>query len=460
MGKLMPTRPVLGVLGGSFNPPHIGHVLLPTYVLSRGLATRILVAPCWVHPFAKHLADFDTRMAMTRRAMSVHGPHVEVSTIERDIGRDRDGPSYTIDLLDCLAKKYPECAIRPIMGTDITAKGELKKWRGYERLMREFPPIIVPRAGYADRSLCALPEVSSTDIRTWAKAVAAGHADEQTRERLAAAVPKSVREMMLAPVKSHSEIWIVGRGHVAAHAHTWILDKGLRTRTLSARELMATRPTTPDIVPDAVWILCRDGDLPQVATGVSRLFGNRDRSKIPVLHAAGAIVAASARGLKNLRDDGHPVATLHPICSLRKECSEGMIADACFGVEGDPTARDFALSLVGHQPWLDLQTLDERQRLAYHGACALAANHLAVLWGRAAAVLEGQGHPRETIDEALRVLLHSSLRNLVELGIPRGITGPISRGDHAAVAKHLEVLDEQTAAVYRVLSQQLAKLVC
>ncbi len=455
----MSNRPILGVLGGSFNPPHIGHVLLPTYVLSRGLAQRVLVAPCFVHPFAKHLTDFDTRLAMTQRAMSIHGSAVEVSTIERDIAGHHNGPSYTIDMLDALAKRYPRWSPRPIMGTDITAKGELKKWRGYERLMRDYPPIVVPRAGYAERSMCALPEVSSTDIRRWVAAIKRGSQDEKMRERLAAAVPKPVLEMLLRSRKQRPEVWLVGSGHVATHAHTWLAGNGYQTRYVAARELLRGHPTSPDIRPDAVWLLCRDGDLPRVSTGVTRMLGRRDRSTVPVLHAAGAIVAASAQGLKNLRDDGHPVATLHPICSLRKECTPGMLANACFGIEGDPVAKQFALSLVGNQPWLDLQGFDAEQRLAYHGACALAANHLAVLWGRAAQVLEGQGHAPDTVNEALRVLLTSSLRNLINLGIPDGVTGPISRGDHAAAGKHMEALPEPTATLYRVLSLQLTDFV-
>lgn len=452
-------RPVLGVLGGSFNPPHIGHVLLPTYVLSRGLATRILVAPCWVHPFAKRLTEFDTRLAMTRRSMAVHGSAVEVSTIERDLGRLRGGrPSYTIDLLDALAKKHPGFQVRPIIGTDITARNELQKWHGYERLVTQYPPIVVPRAGYADPSLCALPEVSSTDIRRWTHAVNTGKSDADTRERLAAAVPQAVLDILLRG-GHRGEIWVVGRGHVASHAHTWLAGNGFRTRSVSAREVSEGHPTCPDTPPGGLWLLCRDADLPKVSSGVTRLLGPRPRGKIPVLHAAGAIHARSEEGLKNLADDGHPVGTLHPICSLRSECSQGMLAEASFGIEGDEAARAFALRLIGEQPWLDLQDLDANQRIAYHGACALAANHLAVLWGRATDVLVGQGHPPATTEQALRVLLQSSLQNLVTLGIPAGISGPLSRGDLAAVRRHVSALKGPASDLYRVLSLQLADLI-
>ena len=66
-------RPVLAVLGGSFNPPHLGHALLTSYLFARGLADRVLVAPCWDHPLGKHLIPFERRMSWTRLALAHPG---------------------------------------------------------------------------------------------------------------------------------------------------------------------------------------------------------------------------------------------------------------------------------------------------------------------------------------------------------------------------------------------------
>src|SRR5690606_33178666 len=101
----------------------------------------------------------------------------------------------------------------------------------------------------------------------------------------------------------------------------------------------------------------------------------------------------------------------------------------------------------------------EPARRAYHGACALAANHLAVLEHTAAAVLRAQGHPRERVDAALGVLLRSALDNLLALGIPAGITGPVVRGDTATVRGHIDALDDDAGALYRVLCEHLERLV-
>jgi predicted short-subunit dehydrogenase-like oxidoreductase (DUF2520 family) len=178
----------------------------------------------------------------------------------------------------------------------------------------------------------------------------------------------------------------------------------------------------------------------------------------PVLHAAGPFLAADV--LRPLQAAGHPVGTLHPICSLRRERPwPPRLNDAAFGIEGDPQARALAIDLVGVQSWLDLQALDEAGRRAYHGACALLANHLAVLLDAAGSVLRGQGHDDANIDAALAVLLRSAVDNLLALGIPAGITGPVARGDTATVRAHLEALPAEVAELYAVLSARLTAMI-
>ena len=118
----------------------------------------------------------------------------------------------------------------------------------------------------------------------------------------------------------------------------------------------------------------------------------------------------------------------------------------------------FAERIVPRPRWLDLGSLDEGQRLGYHAACALAANHLAVLDAAAVEVLAGQGHDRKKVDAAMAALMRSALDNLLALGFPAGVTGPAARGDRATVRAHLDALDADTAALYRELSERLAYL--
>jgi nicotinate-nucleotide adenylyltransferase len=454
-------RPVLAVLGGSFNPPHIGHAMIPTYLRLRGLASRVLVAPCWSHPFAKSMAPFAERLAWTRAAFAVHGEEVEVSDLEATLAARRGGgPSYTFDLLEAIAAERPEWDVRLVIGTDIVARGELDRWHRIDELRRRFPPLIVPRAGYAPPEACALPEVSSTAIRGWL----ADPAAPESRAGLEASVPAAT--LALLRRQSPGTVWLIGHGHVASHAEPWLRARGWATRTIGARALVAGEAVLPQLEdeeprPAAIWMLCGDPKIPAVAAALGEALARReDLTGAPILHGAGALPARSARALGALVAAGHPVGTLHPICSLRREKLGGsLLGAATFGVEGDRAAKDAALALLGDQPWLDLDGLDDRGRLAYHGACALAANHLAVPFADACAVLIAQGHPREVVEEGIATLLRSSLANLLALGIPEGVTGPVSRGDQAAIDGHLAALEGTSAgAIYRALSERLAAI--
>ena len=455
-------RPVLAVLGGSFDPPHIGHVLIPTYLLTRGLAARVVVAPCWSHPFAKRMSPFLERLAWTRLAMDVHGSQVEVSDIELRLaeGRSADTPSYSYELLVAIAAAHPAYRVRLVVGSDIVAEGEIERWQNYGKLAAEFTPIVVPRMGYAEASSCALPEVSSTTVRGWM----ASPDNPAAREGLETAVPAAVLARIREGVRGH--VWLIGRGHVASHAEAWLADRGWTSTMISARGLvdgtaelpgMASRPSAVasgpvSRVPNAIWILCKDRYIVAVAQAVAGC-GLRP---VPVLHAAGSQPAHE--GLAPLARAGFPVGTLHPICSLRKELPRGLLDVCSFGIEGDKPARELALRLIGEQPWLDLQGQDAAQRARYHAACALAANYVAVLYDGARSTLREQGHPVEGVDAALAVLMRSALENLLALGIPRGVTGPIARGDQSAADRHAEALGGAAGELYAQLGARLTAM--
>ncbi len=451
------SRPVLAVLGGSFNPPHIGHALIPSYLRLRGLATRIVVAPCWSHPFAKSMASFDLRLSWTRAAMSCHGDEVIVSDLEAELAAKRgQGPSYTIELLEALAQRSPDYDVRLVIGTDIVARGEFDRWHRVQELRRRFPPIIIARSGYANANECALPEVSSTAIR----ALLADLSAPGARESLAASVPAALLPLLVDP--SPGYIWLIGHGHVAMHAEPWLRARGWTTRVIGARALVAgqgvleSAEAEPRV--DAIWVLCGDPAIPAVAEALAKRLDDGG-PKVPVLHAAGALPAASESALGRLASAGYPVATLHPICSLRREqLARSRLAAATFGVEGDEAAVEIAGRMIGAQPTIDLSGLDLRGRRAYHGACALAANHLGVLYGEACAVLESEGCPRLPAEQAMASLLRSSLSNLLALGVPAGVTGPVARGDRAAIDGHLEALSGPARAIYRLLSERLAEI--
>jgi nicotinate-nucleotide adenylyltransferase len=164
----------VAVFGGSFNPPHVGHVLACALILSVEEVDRVLVVPTYVHPFAKPLAPFEDRATMCELAMAWM-PGVEVSRVEAELG----GESRTLRTLETLARAHPDWKLRLIIGADILA--EAPRWFGFDAITKLAPPIVLGRAGVAaiggahDSAIggahdsavgpALLPEVSSTQVR-------------------------------------------------------------------------------------------------------------------------------------------------------------------------------------------------------------------------------------------------------------------------------------------------------
>ncbi len=160
----------VAVFGGSFNPPHVAHVLACALLGALYELDQVLVVPTYKHPFAKSLAPFPERMKMCELAMAGLR-HVEVSSVEEDIG----GESRTLHTLERLKENHPDWALRLVIGADILA--EAPRWFGFDAIVKIAPPIVLSRAGVdaPGSGPPLLPEVSSTQVRA---AIAQGRFDE------------------------------------------------------------------------------------------------------------------------------------------------------------------------------------------------------------------------------------------------------------------------------------------
>jgi len=172
---------VVAVFGGSFNPPHVSHLLAVTVALARFDLHRVLVVPTYQHPFAKSLAPYDDRVRMCELAMGWL-PKVEVSRVEEELG----GESRTLRTLEHLHAKHPRWSLRFLMGADLVT--ESAKWYGFDRIAQLAPPIVLGRVGveYPGAPVPVLPDVSSTDVRA---GIAEGRWDD-----LGPLVPRAVLE--------------------------------------------------------------------------------------------------------------------------------------------------------------------------------------------------------------------------------------------------------------------------
>lgn len=136
-------RMTVGVFGGSFNPPHNGHIALARAVVEAGLADKVLMVLSPLNPLKARAADLASdadRYAMLRLAVG-GTPGLEASDMELSMPR----PSYTADTLDRLAAENPGCRFRLIVGADNWAVFD--RWRRGEHIVANYAPIVYPRPG-------------------------------------------------------------------------------------------------------------------------------------------------------------------------------------------------------------------------------------------------------------------------------------------------------------------------
>ena len=169
----------VGVLGGTFDPIHIGHVALGQAAIKEAGLAKLIVMPAYIQPFkqGKRVTDDEHRLAMARLAFA-DVPRTEVSTFE--INRMR--VSYTYDTLTAIQKELPDKEIFFITGADSFL--EIDSWYKGVDLLEHFSFIVSIRPGCQEeeleRKICEyrtkygtnviklaaqMPDISATEIR-------------------------------------------------------------------------------------------------------------------------------------------------------------------------------------------------------------------------------------------------------------------------------------------------------
>ncbi len=149
-------RPVrLGVFGGTFDPPHIGHLSIVRELQESGALNEILWIPAGRPPHkpANPLTSPELRLEMARAAIDGYA-HQRVSDIELS----RKGPSYTVDTLRALRSECPEATPVLIMGSDQFA--ELAEWHEPDEIVRLAEVCVLPRGGVEPTAVVPRLEVS------------------------------------------------------------------------------------------------------------------------------------------------------------------------------------------------------------------------------------------------------------------------------------------------------------
>jgi nicotinate-nucleotide adenylyltransferase len=191
----------IGILGGTFDPPHIGHLWLAALAGDAMSLDRVLFMPAAQPPHkgGQLVSRGTDRLLMTRMAIT-GDPAFELSPIEME----RPGPSYTIDSIDELERLYAgQAQLYLLMAAD--SLNAIDTWREPDRLLERIEWVVGPRPGSELPDRAALEarfgasasrihllsgpslDVSSSDIR---RRVAAGQAIRYL-------VPRGVEELIV-----------------------------------------------------------------------------------------------------------------------------------------------------------------------------------------------------------------------------------------------------------------------
>jgi nicotinate-nucleotide adenylyltransferase len=148
----------IGLFFGSFNPIHIGHLILGNTMAEYGDVNQVWFVVSPQNPFKKSsglLHEFD-RLDMVRLAIADH-PKFVASDIEFRLPK----PSFTIDTLTYLQEKYPQHSFKIIIGEDNLT--DFKKWKNYEKILEYFEVLVYRRKDAAVTDLHQHPKIHIID---------------------------------------------------------------------------------------------------------------------------------------------------------------------------------------------------------------------------------------------------------------------------------------------------------
>ena len=162
----------IGVFGGTFDPPHVGHLLLASDAREALRLDNLIFVPAATQPFKVHalpVASPRDRLEMVRLAVADDANYTVDDT---EIGRK--GLSYTVDSLEHLSKKTPGAKLFLLLGEDALALFD--QWRNPERIRELATLAVMRRSGPAGLPVAPLAagviavsarcvDVSSTEIR-------------------------------------------------------------------------------------------------------------------------------------------------------------------------------------------------------------------------------------------------------------------------------------------------------
>lgn len=169
-----------------------------------------------------------------------------------------------------------------------------------------------------------------------------------------------------------------------------------------------------------------------------------------VLHTSGS---HSSEILSSARDSGAYILSVHPLQTIPgPEAGVRNLPGSYFAVEGDREGLPFARRMITDLGGNPLEIPTEMKPL-YHASACVVSNYFVAIIRLGLSMMEQLGIPKESALKAQLPLIRGALQNIETVGVPQGLTGPISRGDYSTISDHFTVMREEMPGIVSLYSE-------
>lgn len=258
------------------------------------------------------------------------------------------------------------------------------------------------------------------------------------------------------------KIGIIGAGRVGTTVGKYLKDKGCCITGIYSRTLEHSRETAEFIgveyyekleelldLSDTLMIATPDGE-------IGNLWGCMKEYNLQgklICHFSGSL---SSDVFVSYERTGAMVCSVHPIYAFSNKFSAYQhFSEVSFTMEGTGASKMKSFfEALGHK----VRLIDKQDKIKYHAAMSLASNHVLALIYTSVQLLEECGFESKEAYEALQYIVVENVKAGMESGVVEALTGPVERNDKDTVKKHLQILSQEDAEIYRALGKKLIEI--
>lgn len=226
------------------------------------------------------------------------------------------------------------------------------------------------------------------------------------------------------------------------------MESAERAREFIGEGEVSTNPSATAKKAEIIFITTPDSAIEEVCikTASERGFN----SGAIVFHMSGAL---SSEVLSSARKVGAKIASIHPLQSMA-DVGEAVknLPGSYFCIEGDEDALSVAKGIVNILGGKEI-TIGIEKKPLYHAGASVASNFLVATIRFGLELFEAAGVSQEDSINALMPLIKGTVVNIENLGIPRALTGPISRGDAGIIEDHLKAIKKVKYGLVNLYSE-------